>query len=70
MAAIFRKSIGLTHEGRKNFPTGKITNMITTDANALEVNMLQISSMLLGRNCLKMSLKKKKNLECICWLFI
>ncbi|PON71681.1 ATP-binding cassette containing protein [Parasponia andersonii] len=36
VAAIFRKSLRLTHEGRKNFPTGKITNMITTDANALQ----------------------------------
>jgi len=37
VAAIFRKSLKLTHEGRKNFPSGKITNMITTDANALQV---------------------------------
>ncbi|XP_073264842.1 ABC transporter C family member 12-like isoform X2 [Populus alba] len=36
VAAIFRKSLKLTHEGRKNFPSGKITNMITTDANALQ----------------------------------
>ncbi|KAL5577348.1 hypothetical protein UlMin_019047 [Ulmus minor] len=36
VAAIFRKSLRLTHESRKNFPTGKITNMITTDANALQ----------------------------------
>ncbi|KAJ0017776.1 hypothetical protein Pint_11105 [Pistacia integerrima] len=37
VAAIFRKSLRLTHESRKNFPSGKITNMITTDANALQV---------------------------------
>ncbi|KAJ6367636.1 hypothetical protein OIU78_000242, partial [Salix suchowensis] len=36
VAAIFRKSLKLTHDGRKNFPSGKITNMITTDANALQ----------------------------------
>ncbi|XP_050370619.1 ABC transporter C family member 12-like [Argentina anserina] len=36
VAAIFRKSIRITHEGRKNFPTGKITNMMSTDANALQ----------------------------------
>ncbi|KAG6778677.1 hypothetical protein POTOM_015017 [Populus tomentosa] len=36
VAAIFRKSLKLTHEGRKNFQSGKITNMITTDANALQ----------------------------------
>ncbi|EEF35769.1 ABC transporter C family member 12 [Ricinus communis] len=36
VAAIFRKSLRLTHESRKNFPSGKITNMITTDANSLQ----------------------------------
>ncbi|KAL6197137.1 hypothetical protein ACLB2K_032749 [Fragaria x ananassa] len=36
VAAIFRKSIRITHEGRKNFPTGKITNMMSTDANSLQ----------------------------------
>ncbi|KAG8381914.1 hypothetical protein BUALT_Bualt05G0022300 [Buddleja alternifolia] len=36
VAAIFRKSLRLTHEGRKQFPSGKITSMMTTDANALE----------------------------------
>ncbi|CAN1249285.1 ABC transporter C family member 2 [Linum perenne] len=36
VAAIFRKSLRLTHEARKNFPTGKITNMITTDANTIQ----------------------------------
>ncbi|XP_010460830.1 PREDICTED: ABC transporter C family member 11 isoform X1 [Camelina sativa] len=37
VAAIFHKSIRLTHEARKNFASGKITNMITTDANALQL---------------------------------
>ncbi|KAG6581465.1 ABC transporter C family member 12, partial [Cucurbita argyrosperma subsp. sororia] len=36
VAAIFRKSLRLTHEGRKKFPYGKITNMMSTDANALQ----------------------------------
>ncbi|CAA0823750.1 ABC transporter C family member 2 [Striga hermonthica] len=36
VAAIFRKSLRLTHESRKHFPSGKITNMMTTDANALQ----------------------------------
>ncbi|KAL9383972.1 hypothetical protein Peur_024295 [Populus x canadensis] len=36
VAGIFRKSLKLTHEGQKNFPSGKITNMITTDADALQ----------------------------------
>ncbi|KAI9198190.1 hypothetical protein LWI28_011687 [Acer negundo] len=42
VAAIFRKSLRLTHESRKNFPSGKITNMITTDANALQQICLQL----------------------------
>ncbi|XP_031130031.1 ABC transporter C family member 12-like [Ipomoea triloba] len=36
VAAVYRKSVRLTHEGRKQFPSGKITNMITTDANGLQ----------------------------------
>ncbi|KAL3616846.1 Canalicular multispecific organic anion transporter 1 [Castilleja foliolosa] len=36
VSAIFRKSLRLTHESRKGFPSGKITNMMTTDANALQ----------------------------------
>ncbi|KAG8474416.1 hypothetical protein CXB51_033997 [Gossypium anomalum] len=36
VAAIFHKSLRLTHESRKNFPSGKITNMITTDATTLQ----------------------------------
>ncbi|XP_061357298.1 ABC transporter C family member 12-like [Gastrolobium bilobum] len=36
VAAIFRKSLRLTHEGRKPFTTGKLMNMITSDANALQ----------------------------------
>ncbi|KAH9796191.1 ABC transporter C family member 2 [Citrus sinensis] len=44
VAAIFRKTLRLTHEARKGFPSGKVTNMITTDANALQ----QISQQLHG----------------------
>lgn len=36
VAAIFRKALRLTHDSRRRFPSGKITNMITTDANALQ----------------------------------
>ncbi|TKY71949.1 ABC transporter C family member 2 [Spatholobus suberectus] len=36
VAAVFRKSLRLTHEARKQFATGKITNLMTTDAEALQ----------------------------------
>ncbi|XP_039688197.1 ABC transporter C family member 12 isoform X2 [Medicago truncatula] len=36
VAAIFRKSLRLTHESRKKFSYGKLMNMIATDANALQ----------------------------------
>ncbi|XP_028090867.1 ABC transporter C family member 12-like isoform X4 [Camellia sinensis] len=36
VAAVFHKSLRLTHEGHKKFPSGKITNLMTTDANALQ----------------------------------
>ncbi|KAK7401409.1 hypothetical protein VNO78_12857 [Psophocarpus tetragonolobus] len=36
VAAIFRKSLRLTNDGRKKFASGKLMNMITTDANALQ----------------------------------
>ncbi|KAH7836909.1 hypothetical protein Vadar_007286 [Vaccinium darrowii] len=36
IAAVFRKSLRLTHESRKKFATGKITNLMTTDAEALQ----------------------------------
>ncbi|PRQ29587.1 putative xenobiotic-transporting ATPase [Rosa chinensis] len=42
VAAIFRKSIRITHEGHKKFPTGKITNMMSTDANALQKTCEQL----------------------------
>ena len=34
---MFRKSLRLTNEGRKKFQTGKITNLMTTDAESLQV---------------------------------
>ncbi|XP_047942047.1 ABC transporter C family member 2-like [Salvia hispanica] len=36
VAAVFRKSLRLTHESRKMFASGKITNLMTTDAEALQ----------------------------------
>ncbi|KAK7303090.1 hypothetical protein RJT34_13989 [Clitoria ternatea] len=36
VAAVFRKSLRLTHEARKQFTVGKITNLMTTDAEALQ----------------------------------
>ncbi|GLT68246.1 hypothetical protein SLA2020_404960 [Shorea laevis] len=36
VAIVFRKSLRLTHEARKKFPSGKITNLMTTDAEALQ----------------------------------
>ncbi|XP_071921352.1 ABC transporter C family member 12 [Coffea arabica] len=36
VAAIFWKTLRLTHESRKSFSSGRITNMITTDANGLQ----------------------------------
>ncbi|CAI0410668.1 unnamed protein product [Linum tenue] len=45
VAAIFRKSLRLTHEARKNFPSGKITNMITTDANAIQLICQQLHNL-------------------------
>lgn len=37
VAAVFRKSLRLTHESRKSFTSGKITNLMTTDAESLQV---------------------------------
>ncbi|XP_062162854.1 ABC transporter C family member 12-like isoform X2 [Alnus glutinosa] len=42
VAAVFRKSLRLTHEGRKKFSSGKITNMMTTDCNALQLICQQL----------------------------
>ncbi|CAN1302447.1 ABC transporter C family member 2 [Linum perenne] len=36
VAAVFRKSLRLTHESRRRFATGKITNLMTADAESLQ----------------------------------
>lgn len=36
VAAVFRKSLRLTHESRKKIPSGKIINMMTADAESLQ----------------------------------
>ncbi|RXH98903.1 hypothetical protein DVH24_011228 [Malus domestica] len=46
VAAVFRKSFRLTHEARKKFASGKITNLMTTDAEALQARTLNISQSL------------------------
>lgn len=43
VAAVFRKSLRITHEARKNFASGKITNLMTTDAEQLQVCSFPIS---------------------------
>eukprot|EP00262_Sarcandra_glabra_P011548 TRINITY_DN2799_c0_g1_i1.p1 TRINITY_DN2799_c0_g1~~TRINITY_DN2799_c0_g1_i1.p1 ORF type:complete len:1626 (+),score=287.39 TRINITY_DN2799_c0_g1_i1:361-5238(+) len=45
VAAVFRKSLRLTHEGRKKFGSGKITNLMTTDAEALQQICQQLHSL-------------------------
>ena len=40
VAAVFCKSLSVTHEARKNFASGKITNLMTTDAESLQVCFL------------------------------
>ncbi|GFP81214.1 ABC transporter c family member 2 [Phtheirospermum japonicum] len=44
IAAVFRKSLRLTHESRKSFASGKITNLMTTDAESLQ--QLGVASLL------------------------
>jgi len=43
VAAVFRKTLKLTHEGRKKFASGRITNMMTQDAEALQVCLIVLS---------------------------
>ncbi|KAH0451594.1 hypothetical protein IEQ34_018893 [Dendrobium chrysotoxum] len=45
VAAVFRKSLRLTHEGRRNFASGKITNLMTTDAESLQQICQQLHSL-------------------------
>jgi ATP-binding cassette subfamily C (CFTR/MRP) protein 1 len=45
IAAVFRKSLRLTQAGRKGFTAGKITNLMTTDAEALQQITQQLHSL-------------------------
>ncbi|KAI0495107.1 hypothetical protein KFK09_025254 [Dendrobium nobile] len=45
VAAVFRKSLRLTHEGRRKFASGKITNLMTTDAESLQQICQQLHSL-------------------------
>ena len=45
MAGVFYKSLRLTHEDRGKFSSGKIMNLITTDASALQVNCIFVFGM-------------------------
>ncbi|KAI3959853.1 hypothetical protein MKX01_022335, partial [Papaver californicum] len=45
VAGIFRKSLKLTHEARRKFPSGKITNLMTTDAESLQQICQQLHSL-------------------------
>ncbi|XP_042486678.1 ABC transporter C family member 2-like [Macadamia integrifolia] len=45
VAAVFRKSLRLTHESRKKFLSGKITNLMTTDAETLQQVCQQLHSL-------------------------
>lgn len=45
VAAVFRKSLRLTHEGRRKFGSGKIMNLMTTDAEALQQVCQQLHSL-------------------------
>lgn len=45
VAAVFRKSLKLTHESRRKFASGKITNLMTTDAESLQQVCQQLHSL-------------------------
>ncbi|XP_074563219.1 ABC transporter C family member 2-like [Curcuma longa] len=45
VAAVFRKSLRLTHESRSKFQSGKITNLMTTDAETLQQVCQQLHSL-------------------------
>ncbi|WOK94771.1 ABC transporter C family member 2 [Canna indica] len=45
VAAVFRKSLRLTHDSRSKFPSGKITNLMTTDAESLQQVCQQLHSL-------------------------
>ncbi|KAJ4837826.1 Multidrug resistance-associated protein 1 [Turnera subulata] len=56
VAAVFRKSLRLTHESRKKFPSGKITNLMTTDAEALQACSLNTFFVIGAMNLYNMGL--------------
>ncbi|XP_042421454.1 ABC transporter C family member 2-like isoform X2 [Zingiber officinale] len=45
VAAVFRKSLRLTHESRSKIQSGKITNLMTTDAETLQQVCQQLHSL-------------------------
>ncbi|KAF3338928.1 ABC transporter C family member 2-like protein [Carex littledalei] len=45
VAAVFRNSLRLTHESRRKFASAKITNLMTTDAEALQQICQQLHSL-------------------------
>lgn len=45
VAAVFRKTLRLTHEGRRKFASGKITNLMTTDAESLQQVCQQLNNL-------------------------
>jgi ABC-type transport system involved in cytochrome bd biosynthesis fused ATPase/permease subunit len=46
IAAVFQKSLHLTQAGRKRFTVGKITNIMTTDVDALQQICPQVHALL------------------------
>lgn len=45
IAAVFRKTLRLTNEGKKSFASGRITNLITTDVEALQQILQQLHNL-------------------------
>ncbi|MCO5609705.1 hypothetical protein L7F22_063937 [Adiantum nelumboides] len=45
IAAVFRKTLRLTNEGKKGFASGRITNLITTDVEALQQILQQLHNL-------------------------
>jgi hypothetical protein len=39
IAAVFRKSLRLTNDSRRKFASGRITNLISTDTESLQVRV-------------------------------
>ncbi|MCO5609267.1 hypothetical protein L7F22_063491 [Adiantum nelumboides] len=45
IAAVFRKTLRLTNEGKRSFASGRITNLITTDVEALQQILQQLHNL-------------------------